>query len=138
MKKAFQSYISFTHNERKGLIALSVLLLILLTVRLTMHLWVRPDIDTAKERRLVEAWAAFKKKAAPKAIPIPDIIDINSADSATLVSLKGIGPVTAHNIIIRRANKPFTDISQLKEVGAFSEMAFEELKQHFVIGNRMK
>jgi DNA uptake protein ComE-like DNA-binding protein len=137
MKKAFQSYTSFTSNERKGLIALSVLLLLLLTVRLTMHLWVHPDIDTDKQKRLAAAWDAFKKKAALEAgTHIPDIIDINTADSATLVSLKGIGPVTAHNIIVRRISRPFTNISQLKEVGAFSEMAFEELKQNLIVGGQ--
>ena len=120
-----------------------------------MPLLVHPSTDTEKEKKLVVAWETFKrtqsKSAADNIVhqkndyqdafddnetPLPKTIDLNTADSATLVRLKGIGPVTAGKIIARRTSDgPFTDIDQLKEVGRFSEATFEILKQHLVIDN---
>jgi len=118
-----------------------------------MPLWVHPTIDTEKEKKLAAAWETFKrtqsrpvsdttiqKKDYQDAFdesdaPMPDAIDLNTADSATLVRLKGIGPVTAGKIVARRnAKGPYTDISQLREVGSFSEATLELLKKHLRIG----
>ena len=148
----FKSYISFTRTERAGLICLCALLIILITVRATMSLWVHPARDTEKEKRLVAAWETFKRtqtKASNDSIntkkehqdgfddngtPLPNIIDLNSADSATLVRLKGIGPVTARKIVARRKDKgAFTNLDQLREVGSFTEETFELLKEHLSI-----
>ena len=71
--------------------------------------------------------------------PLPNIIDINIADSATLVRLKGIGPVTAGKIIERRNKKgPFTNINQLLEIRHFPEATFELLKKHLVVDSSSK
>jgi hypothetical protein len=61
MKKMFRSYMAFTRTERMGLVCLSALLIILLLIRLTMHLWVHPSIDAEKQKRLVAEWEAFKQ-----------------------------------------------------------------------------
>ena len=157
MKKLLKSYGSFTRTERIGLVALSALLIILLTIRATMHLWVHPAIDTEKEKKLVASWETFKRSqpaikkdtaddkrdyvdAADDAdIPMPDIININTADSATLVRLKGIGPVSARKIVARRKNKgPFTDVNQLMEVCSMPEATFELLKKHLSVEQPVK
>ena len=149
VKKNLQSYISFTRTERLGLLCLCSLLVILITIRATMHFWVHPASDPDKDRELAAAWAAFKEKEAPpqgadahsvankdfqdagSTIPLPDTINLNTADSSTLVQLKGIGPATAKKIIARRTTKgPFTDVDQLKEVGSFSSATFDLLKRH--------
>ena len=70
--------------------------------------------------------------------PLANVIDINGADSATLVRLKGIGPVTAGKIVARRKKIPFTNINQLKETGILREATFELLKTHLCIGPVIK
>jgi len=143
MKKLLNSFTSFTRMERVGLLVLSILLAILLIVRTTMSLWVHPITDPAKEARLVRAWEKYKadhfvKEGEP--VPAyPDSMDLNTADSEALVSLKGIGPVTAHNILARRRNKgPFTDFEQLRETGSFPESTFAALKTKLYIDTGRK
>jgi competence ComEA-like helix-hairpin-helix protein len=153
MKKYIKSYTSFTRAERLGLLCLSALLIILITIRATMYLWVHPANDIEKEKKLVVAWETFKRRqpAAKKtdadgnkndyedadddnATPLPSIIDINTADSATLVRLKGIGPATAGKIVAYRENNgPFTNIDQLMEIRRFPEATFKILKEHLVV-----
>lgn len=130
MFKRISSYTSFTRKERNGLVVLLVLLLLLMGVKATMHLWVQPNMDKAKEEKLRQAWEIYKNTQPIAHEPLPDVINLNTADSATLVRLKGIGPVTAHNIIERRNTQgAFTDINQLHEVGSFPDTVFAELKK---------
>lgn len=153
VKKAAHSYISFTRTERMGLVALCVTILLLITVKATMHLWAHQETGNAEEQRLAAAWSTYKDRQ-PKLLPdsmamqaeyidasekgsapIPLIININTADEATLVRLKGIGPVAAAQIIEYRTTKgPFTDIGQLKEVIVISDNNFEILKDHLSVG----
>ena len=155
MKKLFKSYTSFTRTERMGILGLSALLIILITIRATMHIWVHPKTDPEKDKQLVAAWERFKRSHPPvktpdtagttndyqdafddNETPLPAIIDINTADSATLVRFKGIGPVTAGGIVARRKNKgPFTNIDQLMEIRKFPAATFKILKAHLVIGS---
>ena len=157
MKKQLKSYISFSRIERLGLACLCALLLILLTIRATMPLWVHPATDTEKEKKLIAAWEKFnranpalndsagkEKKDYQDAFdenetPLPNIIDINTVDSATLVRLKGIGPATARKIIEwRRKNGPFTNINQLLGIRHFPDATFELLKKHLAINSSLK
>ena len=153
MKKEFKSYLSFTRFERLGLVCLSASLIILITIRLTMHLWVHPENDTETSQKLVAAWERFKhsqpieKKSDSSGskndfedasdeneTPLPNITDLNTVDSATLVRFKGIGPATAGKIIARRKKEgPFTDIDQLLEIRKFPDATFKILKEHLVI-----
>ena len=118
-----------------------------------MSLWVHPSPDADKNQKLAAAWETFKRSQPAtindtaqrtkkdyqdtfddNAASLPDTINLNTADSATLVRLKGIGPVTAGKIVARRKNKgPFTNINQLHEVGSFSNADFEILKKHLII-----
>jgi DNA uptake protein ComE-like DNA-binding protein len=153
VKKQFRSYTSFTRTERIGLAGLCALLIIFIAVRATMYLWVHPDGNSDKDKKLMAAWGTFNR-SQPAATDdttektkkdyqdtfddnpthLPDVININTADSATLVRLKGIGPVTAGKIVARRKNKgPYTSISQLSEAGSFSTATFELLKKHLTI-----
>ena len=154
MKKQFKSFTTFTRAERIGLLCLTGLLIVLIAIRVTMSLWVAPPADTDKGKRLVAAWEVFKRsqhKPAANAgsegkkdfedatdentTPLPDLIDINTADSATLVRLKGIGPITAGRIIAcRKENGPFTSITQLRSLGHFTNETFDMLQHHLSIG----
>ena len=61
-------------------------------------------------------------------------VELNTADSLTLIKLKGIGPVFASRIIkYRNLLGGFISSSQLLEVYGFPEETFYELKEEFVV-----
>lgn len=61
-------------------------------------------------------------------------ININSADSATLQQISGIGPVTADKIIeYRKTNGGFTKIEDLKNVNGIGDKTFEKMKDYVTI-----
>jgi competence protein ComEA len=146
----FSSFIHYTRNERIGIVVLSSALISLIAVRATMGLWVKPDIDTEKEKQLIEKWASYQQTQQPAPIakverpayekensnyttPLPHKLNINTADTATLIRIKGVGKVTAEKIIYRRNKKgAFTNIAQLHEVGSFSEEHLTMLSTHII------
>lgn len=66
--------------------------------------------------------------------PLPNEIDINNVDSATLIRLKGIGSFLAHKIVERRkALGGFLNHAQLLEVYHFPDTTFEYLRTHLII-----
>ncbi len=150
MKKEVKSYITFTRTERFGLIALLSLLALLTIVRLSLPYFIQPKEDKQKNEALVTAWERFKELHPDNTSrikkdyqdvgddnpnPLPDIINLNNVDSATLVRLKGIGPATAHLIIEHRKNEgPFVTVDQLSELRHFPDTLMILLKQHLVIG----
>lgn len=61
-------------------------------------------------------------------------IDLNHADSITLLQLRGIGPKLAHKIIVRRNSVgPFTNHEQLRELYNFPDSVFEKLVGELII-----
>jgi competence ComEA-like helix-hairpin-helix protein len=153
MKKQLKAYLSFTRTEWMGLVFLCSLLFIFIIIRATMPFWVRPIVNKDREAKLVAAWEIFKRSQPPATndtagqgkndyqdayddnrSPLPNIINLNTADSATLVRLKGIGPVTAAKIIAyRNKNGPFSSVSQLLEVHHFPSATFDILKKHLCV-----
>ena len=146
----FSSFIHYTRNERLGIVALSVMLVSLIAVRATMGLWVKPNTDPEKEKQLIEKWASYQQAQQPAPLanverpayekensnyttPLPHKLNINTADTATLMRIKGVGKTTAEKIIYRRNNKgDFTHIKQLHEVGSFSEEHLTMLSAHII------
>ncbi|MCD6011414.1 MAG: Helix-hairpin-helix motif [Flavipsychrobacter sp.] len=86
---------------------------------------------------MVIAWEKFKQTQAKAKDSITKVtsmpLDLNTADSISLVRLKGIGPVTVSKIITYRRKQPFTDLYQLKELGHFSKATFDTLKMQLII-----
>jgi competence protein ComEA len=67
------------------------------------------------------------------ASPSDGKININTADSAALEALPGIGPVTAQRIIDHRlANGPFTQIEEIMDVSGIGPATFEKIKDLIV------
>jgi competence ComEA-like helix-hairpin-helix protein len=114
-----------------------------------MGLWVKPNTYPEKEKQLIEKWTAYQQTQQPApvayaeraeyekdnnyATPLPYTLNINTADTATLIRIKGVGKTTAEKIIFRRNNKgAFTHIKQLHEVGSFSEEHLKMLSAHIV------
>jgi competence ComEA-like helix-hairpin-helix protein len=155
MKKLIKAYTSFTRMERMGIVCLSGLIVLLLIFRISMPYWVHPKTNPEKDKRLIAAWEAYKSKQTANTedstgddgneytdngtSTLPDVININTADSATLVRLKGIGPATASKILDRiRKKGPFKNIDQLKEVRSFPEETLEILKKHLAVSDSGK
>ena len=120
-----EAYTSFTRAERMGIAALGVLVLLLLAVRIALPYFADKPPDTEENARLAREWDAFKRQQvtpeqdSAKArlekkdyqdagdnnpSPMPDMININTADSATLVRLKGVGPKKVTAIFACRKN----------------------------------
>lgn len=65
----------------------------------------------------------------PKSNFVPKVLEINSADTAELKQLKGIGSVFASRIVkYRNRLGGFHQVSQLKEVYGMSDTLYEKLK----------
>ncbi len=147
MRKPLRSFTTFNRNEKYGVLALTCLLMILLLVRATMHFFVHPHIDEAQQTRLQQTWQQFQQTHTDTATtqpgyvdnnddgatPIPAQIDINTADSTTLVRLRGIGPVTAHKILEYRNHQHFTSFEELRKLCRMSATNAELLKPHILI-----
>lgn len=114
-----------------------------------MVYWVHPKHNAAEEQKLKAAWEVFKR-SQPKPVtdsvrnqqleyadrpgdddaPLPAIININTADSTTLVRLKGIGPAMTHKILLYRAQHSFKKTDQLLDIQSIPQATFEVLKKH--------
>lgn len=146
----FSSFLHYTRTERIGLVVLSVVLVGLIAVKATMGIWAQPNTNPEKEKQLIEKWTTYQqskpttiaaqterspyeKENSSYSTPLPHQLNINTADTATLMRIRGVGKVTAERIIYRRNRKGvFTDIAQLHEVGNFSEEHLKMLSTHIV------
>ena len=62
------------------------------------------------------------------------LININTADSASLQTLTGIGPSTAEKILdYRQSSGPFRSIEQIKEVSGIGEKTYQKFKDKICI-----
>jgi competence protein ComEA len=63
-----------------------------------------------------------------------DVININTADSATLQRLNGVGPATAQKIIdYRDSNGPFAQAEDIKDVSGIGDKTYEKLKDYICV-----
>ena len=61
-------------------------------------------------------------------------ININTADSAALQELNGVGPATAEKIIsYREKNGRFKSVEDIKNVSGIGDKTFEKLKEHIKV-----
>jgi hypothetical protein len=159
MKKALKDYTTFTRTERLGLVGLSGLLFLLLVFRLAMPYLVHPPSPTDVDKKLAATWETYKQKH-PADTPSTQanilvkedadddqdldldedgytkgIVNINTADSLTLLNLRGITPTFAHIILQRRANRgPITSYNDLMLINNhFPQETFDWLKAHVVL-----
>lgn len=87
-------------------------------------------IDTVGSYRDTIAYTKKKLRSS-------SAIDVNSADSSTLISLPGIGPKLANRIIhFRERLGGFYSIEQVKETYGLPDSTFERIRPLLVLGNR--
>jgi len=82
------------------------------------------------EQFSIKQEAAISKKSTTYDIPQknPINIDLNRADTSTLMELKGIGPVFSRRIVkFRDALGGFVSFEQIKEVYGFPEETYEQI-----------
>lgn len=134
MNKLFRSYISFNRTERMGIIAMLSVILILIAVRATMHLWVtQPEIQ-AEQVMVATKQINRQSQQETQALSTGEKINLNTADSLTLISLPGIGKGLSHRILERRRQLgKFTDMQQVYDVYHFNEKTKEMLDERATI-----
>jgi competence ComEA-like helix-hairpin-helix protein len=118
-----------------GIIVLGGILLVLLGIRAGMHYFIKPE-PANNEQELHAAWEKFKSEQDQLRKKAAGPVNINTADSASLVSLTGIGPKTAQKILLYRQSKGnITNMKQLNNIHHFSEGVAEQLKAEIVFSD---
>jgi competence protein ComEA len=69
----------------------------------------------------------------PVAAEVDRQVDINTASTAELASLPGIGESKAQAIVEHRAADPFQTIEDLKKVKGIGDKTFESLRPHLMV-----
>jgi len=101
-----------------------LILLVIITI-LVLGLIVRLYQKQSVSVNLIES--SFTPEAGPKDLSTK--ININEADEAALMSLKGVGPALAKRIIDHRTkNGRFSSIEELKEVKGIGEKLLNRIK----------
>ncbi len=116
-----------------GIIALLLLILVLIAVRFTLQLWVKPE---EVELTHVELPVKHKVQDLNKQYyqPSGEKINLNTADSLTLITLPGIGKGLSHRILERRRQLGrFSNMQQVFEAYKFKQQTKDMLLQRTVI-----
>jgi competence protein ComEA len=74
---------------------------------------------------------AYGLSASGEQIPL---VNINQAPLEVLVTLPGIGPVTAEKIIAYREQQLFTRIEEIQKVPGIGPATYEEIKPYLTLG----
>lgn len=128
MRKLFNSYTSFSRLEKKGLFILILILLVLLIVRIYMSFISRPThLNEVEVIKVINDNKPTQPKAGEK-------INLNVADSLTLISINGIGKGLSHRILERRRTLgKFQNMQQVFDVYKFSEKTKKTLLEQTYI-----
>lgn len=154
MKQLLRSLTYFTRVQRVGIIVLSVVIITLLGIRIYLNYLPAPTADIAANKRLNDAYTDFvASQPHPDTVEqdyadrpynteatalLPDTININTADSAVLVRLKGIGPATVDKILARRKRKPFGKVDELLDLQPIPAAKWALIKPHLTTGRPIK
>lgn len=134
MSNTFKSFISFNRTERMGIIALLSVILLLIAARATMHLWVKQPKIQAEQVITAAKQISSQSEQQIQVLPPGEKINLNTADSLTLISLPGIGKGLSHRILERRRELGrFSDMQQVYDVYHFNEKTRKMLDERTTI-----
>lgn len=91
------------------------------------------DTIIVTEEVSAEAVADTSASAAATQERSEGLININTADAAELMKLKGVGEKTAGKIIEYRAQSPFEKPEDIMNVKGIGEKKFEDIKDHICV-----
>ncbi len=142
-RRWWQSYFSFSAIERKGIIALCSIIVLLLAIYISMPYWATMEQDDEEDRELLAAWRRYQlehsdtsdRYVADDRAVFSSLFpfDPNTADSSTLIAL-GLRPKTAHLLLNwRRKGKVFYEKEELKALYTLKEEEYERLAPYIVI-----
>jgi DNA uptake protein ComE-like DNA-binding protein len=147
-----KSYFYFNKQERKGIMALLLLILLMLIIPHVFRVMFPPkqldfrweSVDEQKVQLSTSNWpmSNSQKQVANSLYPVSKgqqivsnkrllqyPVELNSADSETLVALYRIGPGLAHRILeYREQLGGFVSLEQLTEIWGFDEDILFDLK----------
>ena len=139
MRSSLKNYLSITKKEWNGLVVLVVLIALVLAAPYVFQLWRKDTIINLNDfnKALAVLNNAHKLQSNShtsniipfyKKAPAGEVIELNTADSAKLTELKGIGPSFARRIInYRNRLGGFTNKEQLKEVFGMDDERYNGL-----------
>lgn len=87
-------------------------------------------IPDKNEMTLINSATGETQSSDSLGVPVNNLININSAGSAELDTLSGIGPVTAQKII---DNRPFQTVDELLSKKVLSASVFEKIKDKITV-----
>ena len=117
-----------------GIIALLLLILVLIIVKATMHLWVHPDKVELQQVAIPDKKKVVNLNTQYYQQPVTSKLNLNTADSLELIALPGIGKGLSHRILAqRRKLGKFTNMEQVFEVYRFKQDTKEMLLQRTVL-----
>jgi DNA uptake protein ComE-like DNA-binding protein len=147
MKSHIKNYLSITKKEWNGMVVLVILIALILVAPYTYQFWHKDSIINFKDFNAAVAVLGKAKKSQAADYPdnpgekssnasifykkaIPGVvIELNSANSAKLTELRGIGPSLAMGIIRYRIRLGgFYHKEQLKEVFGLDSVAYAGLQ----------
>lgn len=134
MKDLLRSYVSFTRTERMGIITLLLLIFIFIAVRATMQYWVKPPEINAEQVAITAKKLNQQQQETAVIAPTGKKINLNTADSLTLISLPGIGKGISHRILERRRQLgSFSNMQEVFDVYHFNEKTRKMLEERATI-----
>lgn len=125
---ALKDYFYFTKSERRGVVALLVIIAILFAVRVVMN----EDYVAAEPANSPPAPTSTKYRKYLKRSE--QDLELNSADTLQLQDLKGIGPGFARRIVAYRDKLGgYYAKEQLMEVYGFTDKLYNLVKDHITV-----
>jgi competence protein ComEA len=151
---SLQQQLGFTHNEVKVVLFLSVAFLAGLGIRwyddaarkqsAVPFDYARADSEFATRSKALASFAPadhVETNAAPqrKPAPTPENIDLNTASSAQLTRLPGIGPSYAARIVAYRTEHgTFKTVDELENVKGIGRKRLEQIRPFIRVGEEPK
>jgi|GEM_PF-440625 len=158
LRNLIAAYTLLSRAERTGFIVLASLILLLLPIRLTLHVWVKPEMDPEREAALAAIWKVFCGEQAaavphehgyagkiaeatagsvdiPAKYPSPVLFtfDPNTLDSAGFQRLGLRARTTRMLLNWRRKGKRFYKKEDLKPLYTLTEAEYRRLAPYIVI-----